>query len=268
MCQHDSCGGKGWHDLRDAVEPGWREKRDGYSSNYGDPGGAEPNYTDYVAPDEKPETSEGREKVHLRGVTCQELAQAEYDITFLVDHSIVEQSPMIVGAAPKCCKTLIALDAVVSLATATPFLGILDVPEACRVGFLSGEGGLPVLQEYAFRIANGREIDLADIGGVVFCDTLPQLGNLRHIDTLERFLRDWELRVVILDPLYLCMPGDDANNILKQGKILRYLNEVCLRNGVTPILIHHTKRNPVDPFAPPELADLAWSGFSEFAAQW
>ena len=27
-CHHDGCKGKGWHELRDAVEPGWREKRD------------------------------------------------------------------------------------------------------------------------------------------------------------------------------------------------------------------------------------------------
>jgi len=26
-CHHNGCSGKGWHDLRDAVEPGWREKR-------------------------------------------------------------------------------------------------------------------------------------------------------------------------------------------------------------------------------------------------
>ena len=26
-CQHDGCKGRGWHDLRDKVEPGWRERR-------------------------------------------------------------------------------------------------------------------------------------------------------------------------------------------------------------------------------------------------
>ncbi|MDP2601894.1 MAG: hypothetical protein Q8S00_04795 [Deltaproteobacteria bacterium] len=26
-CHHNGCAGKGWHDLRDIVEPGWREKR-------------------------------------------------------------------------------------------------------------------------------------------------------------------------------------------------------------------------------------------------
>ena len=26
-CQHDGCQGKGWHDLRDLYEPGWRQRR-------------------------------------------------------------------------------------------------------------------------------------------------------------------------------------------------------------------------------------------------
>jgi hypothetical protein len=26
-CHHDGCQGKGWHDLRDAVEPGWRDRK-------------------------------------------------------------------------------------------------------------------------------------------------------------------------------------------------------------------------------------------------
>lgn len=32
-CQHNSCQGKGWHDLRDVAEPGWRERRAGRSDH-------------------------------------------------------------------------------------------------------------------------------------------------------------------------------------------------------------------------------------------
>ena len=34
-CQHNGCTGKGWHELRDVVEPGWREKRTAQPSNAG-----------------------------------------------------------------------------------------------------------------------------------------------------------------------------------------------------------------------------------------
>jgi hypothetical protein len=31
-CHHNGCHGKGWHDLRDLVQPGWRERRRAHPS--------------------------------------------------------------------------------------------------------------------------------------------------------------------------------------------------------------------------------------------
>jgi len=221
------------------------------------------------AADAEDQRAQGQaERVEFQGVTCEELSAGDYSVNFLIERTLVADQPALIGAAPKTLKTIVAIDAAVSLATATPFLGALDVPEAVRVGFFSGEGGLSVIQDYARRVVEGRGWNLPDVAGLVFCDTLPQLTSLSHLDALQKFLMDWELRVVFLDPLYLAMPGDEPNNLMKQGKVLRYVNHVCLGCGVTPLLIHHTKRNPADPYSPPELSDLAWSGFSEFAGQW
>lgn len=204
----------------------------------------------------------------FEAVSCEELAAGEYDVEFLIENTLVAGQPCMIGAAPKSMKTILTIDAAISLATATPFMGQLEVNRACRVGFMSGEGGMSVLQDYARRVAAGRGIDLADIGGLVFCNQLPQLGDPQQLDALEKFIQGNELEVIVIDPLYLCMPGDDAGNLLKQGKILRSVNEICIRNKCTPILIHHTKKSVVDPQSPAELSDLSWSGFSEFAGQW
>jgi hypothetical protein len=34
-CHHNGCAGKGWHELRDAVEPGWRERRHPGTNDFG-----------------------------------------------------------------------------------------------------------------------------------------------------------------------------------------------------------------------------------------
>jgi putative DNA primase/helicase len=39
-CHHNGCAGKGWHDLRDAVEPGWRDKGRKPQAGRGPDGGA------------------------------------------------------------------------------------------------------------------------------------------------------------------------------------------------------------------------------------
>jgi len=57
----------------------------------------------------------------------------------------------------------------------------------------------------------------------------------------------------------MCIDGDDAGNIFKQGAMLRGISEVCRDNGCTLILCHHSKKNLLQPFAVPELEDIAWA---------
>ena len=82
------------------------------------------------------------------------------------------------------------------------------------------------------------------------------------------FIMDDELEVVVIDPAYLCLPGADAGNLFVQGDLLRGMTKVCSDTGCTMILAHHTRKTKTDPFSPPELEDIAWAGFQEFARQW
>lgn len=68
------------------------------------------------------------------------------------------------------------------------------------------------------------------------------------------------------------MSGADASNLSIQGGLLRKISEVCRRHGVTLLLLHHNKKqaktNGRVNREPPELDDIAWAGFAEFARQW
>lgn len=78
--------------------------------------------------------------------------------------------------------------------------------------------------------------------------------------------------MLIVDPAYLCMPGSDAGNLFVQGTLLRKVSDVCQRHGVGLILAHHTRKKGKaknnSEYQPPELDDMAWAGFAEFARQW
>ena len=74
---------------------------------------------------------------------------------------------------------------------------------------------------------------------------------------------------MIIDPVYMAMSGADAGNLFIQGQLLRGISELCQELDCTLILCHHTKRNTGhDVYQPPELEDIAWAGFQEWARQW
>ena len=102
----------------------------------------------------------------------------------------------------------------------------------------------------------------------MFSEDLPRFGSFDHEDALRRFIMDDELEVVAIDPAYMAMPGGDAGNLFVQGDLLRGMTKVCTDTGCMMILAHHTRKTKTDPFSPPELEDIAWAGFQEFARQW
>ena len=204
-------------------------------------------------------------------VSCAELAAGDYAVEFLIDGVLAEGIPTMVGGQLKSLKSMLSIAMGVSLATGEPFLGTFDVLKASRVVYFIGEGGLAVAQDYARRIAASHGIELADIGALAFCDRVPQLASLTELDAVAAALMSHEATVAILDPLYLMLDGGrDSGNIMAMGPIFRNFNRVCANTGVTPIIVHHLKKNrtTANTFDPPELAELAWSGAAEFAGGW
>jgi hypothetical protein len=159
-----------------------------------------------------------------------------------------------------------------SLGTGTPFLGEFPVPRRVRVAMLSGESGQAVLQETARRVANAKGINLAE-ADVLWEFQLPQLADVTHLAARQEALQEAEVKVAIIDPLYLCLAGVagdsvQASNLYQMGPLLLGAAKACLSIGCTPILAHHFKLTRSDPYGEPQLEDLAFSGIQELARQW
>ena len=115
-------------------------------------------------------------------------------------------------------------------------------------------------------------VRLAGIENLHWSDFVPAFDDKQHLDALERCIEETGCEVLIVDPAYLCMPGTDAGNLFIQGSLLREVSDICQRHGVGLILAHHTRKrgktkNSAD-YELPELDDMAWAGFAEFARQW
>jgi hypothetical protein len=211
---------------------------------------------------------DGRKPVEFRRITCAELDAADYALEYLIDGALVAGQPCILAGGKKTLKTSLLIDLGISLAMGGYFLGRLKVNRACRVGIMTGESGLATIQETARRIATAAGYRLGDIGGLVFSEDLPQFGSIAHQEALGRFIMGDELEVIAVDPAYMCIPDVDAANLFQVGERLRGVSRVCQDTGALLLLAHHNRKAKADPFSPPELEDIAWAGFQEFARQW
>jgi hypothetical protein len=134
---------------------------------------------------------------------------------------------------------------------------------------MSGESGMATIQETIRRVSQTAGVDPCSLGRLIVTDRIPQLDDPVHLQALADFIAEHGIQVLLLDPIYLAMSGADAGNLFVQGKRLRAVAEVCRAHHVTPILCHHNRNTgKEDRFGLPELEDIAWAGFQEFARQW
>lgn len=207
-------------------------------------------------------------EARYQGIEAADLANGDYTLRYLLDGILVEGQPAFIGGPKKGLKTAIAMALAIAITSCDTFLNKFRVNAKRRVVFLSGESGLATLQETALRICKSMAIELEEVEGLTICTTLPRLFDASDVAECQQFIRETEAEVVIFDPLYLMLTGDDAGNLFKQGALMRNASEACLSIGATPIFCHHTKSTLADPFQPAELDHLAWSGCAEFARQW
>jgi hypothetical protein len=189
---------------------------------------------------------------------------------WFVNRVIVADQPTIFGGPLKTLKTSILLDLLISLGSGTKFLGHFTVPQPVRVGMISGETGRYVLRANALEMARTRGIDIEQNENVFFGFTVPNLADDEHLIVVEKMLRQHKLEVLILDPFYLSLHGEDIDpkSMFSMGPALSKFGKLCLDAGCLPIMAHHFTKSRLEPYAPPELNELAYGGVSQWMRQW
>jgi hypothetical protein len=258
-------------------QPPWTEKELLHKL---DDANAKPDRRGYLLDDQRPPAAPSpqspadpvtgatpRPRFEMRVMSCANLAAGSWTAEYYIDGILAVGQPAIIAGAQKTLKTSIVADLMLSVATFTPFLGHYAVSRAARCMFVTGESGMAAIQETMLRICATKGISLRDVTGLHVCDDLPRFDNAAHVTELQQKLGDYEIELVAIDPAYLAMPGDKAENFFVQGERLRAVSEACQERGATLLLVHHISKGRAS-YEPPELADMAWSGFGEFARQW
>ena len=203
-------------------------------------------------------------------ITSRQLSEETKDVQFLIQGVLVADQPCVIAGEKKALKTTTIIDLTISLATGLPFLGRFPVISPVKVGMMSGESGQSTIKETANRICDSKDIQLRDVDNVSWAFGLPKLNDALVVQAVERFVEQNELKVLLIDPAYLCLGiGDTASNYFGVGERLECLSDVAGRTGcVFAIITHNRKPQKERKYKMPDLEDIAYSGFPEWAGQW
>ena len=178
----------------------------------------------------------------LRVVAAAQVQTDPARVGWLVEGLWSREGVGVIGGAPKCCKTWLALDLAVSVAGGTPCLGRFAVPESGPVLFYGAEDPPAQLRERIQSIASARGLDLAEIDlGLILTHVL-RLDTERDRERLTVTLERHTPRLLVLDPL-VRLHRIDENSAGEMSALLGELRLLQRRYGLAIALVHHLRKN-------------------------
>jgi len=148
----------------------------------------------------------------------------------------------IVGGEPKCCKSFLALDLAVAVASGTPCLRRFSVPQPGRVLLYSAEDALHVVRSRLEGICAAAGIELRDLNVHVITAPTLRLDLPADRARLEKTVANLAPRLLVLDP-FVRLHRIDENASGEVAPLLAYLRELQRRYSLAVLLVHHAKKS-------------------------
>lgn len=166
----------------------------------------------------------------------------------------------IVGGEPKCCKSFLALDLAVAVASGRPALRRFAVPHPGRVLLYAAEDAQHIVRTRLQGICAAAGCELAALDVQVITAPTLRLDLERDRERLERTVAAFKPRLLILDP-FVRLHRIDENSSGEVAPILAYLRELQRRHELAVLVVHHAKKSSAH-----VRAGQALRGSSEFHA--
>ena len=169
------------------------------------------------------------------------LAEHPEEQRWLVASLWSEQAVGIIGGEPKCCKSFLALDIAVAVASATACLRRFEVPRAGRVLLYAAEDALHIVRRRLEGICAASGLALADLDIHVITAPTLRLDLEADRKALDATIARLAPRLLVLDP-FVRLHRIDENASGDVAPLLAYLRELQRRYDVAIIVVHHAKK--------------------------
>ncbi len=179
---------------------------------------------------------------------------------WLIQDLWADQAVGIVGGEPKCCKSFLALDLAVSVASATPALRRFAVRQTGPVLLFAAEDSLHVVRRRLAGIAAAAGVSLASLDLHVITTPTVRLDLDADRKKLTATVDSLRPVLLVLDP-FVRLHRIDENSSSEVAPLLAFLRELQRRFGCAVLLVHHAKKG-----AAHQRAGQALRGSSELHA--
>lgn len=148
----------------------------------------------------------------------------------------------LLAGAPKSCKTWLALDLAVSVATGTPCLGTLPNRTRGPVLLFAAEDAQPILRRRLEALAAVRDRTLRDLELSIIVASTLRLDTERDQERLDATLAAVHPVLLVLDPL-IRLHALDENSSRDVSSLLSYFRRIQREHHVALLLVHHMRKN-------------------------
>ena len=161
---------------------------------------------------------------------------------WLVEELWTDQAVGILGGEPKCCKSFLALDVAVSVASGAACLRQFPVRRSGPVLLFPAEDSLAVVRQRLEGIAAAAQVPFASLPVQVITAPSLRLDTATDRQRLAHTVQQQRPVLLILDPL-IRLHRVDENDATQIAALLSFLRELQRKFQLAVMVVHHARKD-------------------------
>jgi len=163
-------------------------------------------------------------------------------VPWLVEGLWTEQGVGLLCGSPKSCKTWLALELALSVASKTPVLGRYEVIDPGAVLLFAAEDAPAMVRARLAGIAQKRGLSLTDLPIHLVMQRSLRLESAEDQARLRETVARYRPKLLVLDP-FIRLSCIDENSSMEVSAVLAYLRALQTEHELAVLVVHHARKS-------------------------